>query len=553
MAYSALASSPGDLVAAAINALSPSAGASALSRGKANLLGELYKAFTRTSGSPHLTMSPGAMLAGIRNAVVDGADVTHFAVGEGQLLSQIVNALSDGADVSHLRTSRNGLFAALCEAAQNYYGYADDTLNLLAFETSGFSVDGLSGQTLVRWPASPSNQFSGDWNTKMQYTSPPTKRIVDSTLAYVAGTTMRTAYLLAGTALGLTIERQRTQEIRNNSMQGVSAGSPGTLPTNWSVINGTGLTRTIVGSGTVNGIDYIDIRFAGTTGDTAGTQICAESATQIVAASGDVWTHAAFVALVGGSLTNVSTVTLRAIERTAAGGFVKNQGATDIKGSLTSTLQRFAAALTLDGGGTVARLQPALSIGTANGVAVDFTLRYGWPTMVKMPYVLTPIRTTTIALTPASDDITQALSGISFSATNNIVVIEGRTAAGAGTQPLLQLDDGTANERIRILRDSSNNLRCIVTDGGVEQCNLDLGTVAANTDFKLAFAWAANDFAASLNGGTIVTDTGGTLPTVTTMRLGADTGTDRWDSTIEIVKLLPRAKVNNAEIVAMAA
>ncbi|MFM6192892.1 MAG: hypothetical protein ACKPFF_10615, partial [Planktothrix sp.] len=34
-------------------------------------------------------------------------------------------------------------------------------------------------------------------------------------------------------SLGLLIEEQRTNSIRNNTMQGAVAGTPGTLPTNW--------------------------------------------------------------------------------------------------------------------------------------------------------------------------------------------------------------------------------------------------------------------------------------------------------------------------------
>jgi hypothetical protein len=59
---------------------------------------------------------------------------------------------------------------------------------------------------------------------------------------------------------GLLVEEARTNSIRNNSMQGAVAGTPGTLPTNWSESRAAGLTQTVVGTGTQNGIDYIDIR-----------------------------------------------------------------------------------------------------------------------------------------------------------------------------------------------------------------------------------------------------------------------------------------------------
>ena len=66
---------------------------------------------------------------------------------------------------------------------------------------------------------------------------------------------------------GILIEESRTNQIRNNSMQGAVAGTPGTLPTNWGVSVAGGLTRTVVGTGTENGIEYIDVRVQGTTTD----------------------------------------------------------------------------------------------------------------------------------------------------------------------------------------------------------------------------------------------------------------------------------------------
>jgi hypothetical protein len=39
---------------------------------------------------------------------------------------------------------------------------------------------------------------------------------------------------ITGECLGLLVEEQRTNSIRNNTMVGAVAGTPGTLPTNWS-------------------------------------------------------------------------------------------------------------------------------------------------------------------------------------------------------------------------------------------------------------------------------------------------------------------------------
>lgn len=151
-------------------------------------------------------------------------------------------------------------------------------------------------------------------------------------------------------------------------------------------------------------------------------------------------------------------------------------------------------------------------------------------------FVTSYIPTTTAAVTRSADVCSATITSLLGSA--NTLVISARTGYGAGV--VVQLDDGTENERYRVERNASNELRLFVTDGGVEQVGasgLNLGTVADLTDFTLAIRLAANDFASSLDGAAVVTDTSGTLPTVTTIRVGMDTSNDEWNSTIAEIKL----------------
>jgi len=109
--------------------------------------------------------------------------------------------------------------------------------------------------------------------------------------------------------------------------------------------------------------------------------------------------------------------------------------------------------------------------------------------------------------------------------------ISARTGYGAGV--LFSRDDGTADERIYVERESDNTIHVKVVDGGVEQADLALAAVADLTAFTVAYRIAASDFAASLDGAAVVTDTGGTLPTVTTDHVGHDwNDTTHWNSTI---------------------
>jgi hypothetical protein len=151
----------------------------------------------------------------------------------------------------------------------------------------------------------------------------------------------------------------------------------------------------------------------------------------------------------------------------------------------------------------------------------------------------------------AADSASLPVTNWDFSATANTFVISGRTARGnSGNQVALQIDDGSESNRYRLVRDASNVFRFIVTVGGVEQCNLNLGTVANRTIFKVAIRAKGGDFAASLNGGGVITSASGTLPTVTTVRPGMSFTGEWWNSAVEPISLAA-ADTANAALVAL--
>lgn len=107
-----------------------------------------------------------------------------------------------------------------------------------------------------------------------------------------------------------------------------------------------------------------------------------------------------------------------------------------------------------------------------------------------------------------------------FNAAAGTIVVQFSLRAASGTQTVWSLDDGTGNERYT-LRANAGTLGMFVNDGNVQQALLSLGSVSANTTYRVAFAYAVNDFAASINGAAAVVDTAGTLPTVTQLVIGS--------------------------------
>ena len=93
------------------------------------------------------------------------------------------------------------------------------------------------------------------------------------------------------------------------------------------------------------------------------------------------------------------------------------------------------------------------------------------------------------------------------------------SSPAVGTRGAASLNDNTANERIEVIT-SGTDPRLVVRDGGVEQANINGGTVTAGVKTRVAVRISANDFAISINGSTAATDTSGTLPTVDRLMIG---------------------------------
>jgi hypothetical protein len=184
--------------------------------------------------------------------------------------------------------------------------------------------------------------------------------------------------VLCFTDKGALIEEARTNSIRNNSMQGAVAGSPGTAPTNWSLpASSNSLSLQIVGIGTEGGIDYIDVRYSGTSSATSATTVDFDTLSQIAASYGQTWTASYFMTLVGGSLTNITQVRVLLLGTNGAAG-VENTTVTFTPTAGALGANRRISTRTLTNSTTtnaLTRFQFSYNTGTA----IDATFRIGWP------------------------------------------------------------------------------------------------------------------------------------------------------------------------------
>lgn len=134
------------------------------------------------------------------------------------------------------------------------------------------------------------------------------------------------------------------------------------------------------------------------------------------------------------------------------------------------------------------------------------------------------IPTTTTSLVRSADvcSITGAAFTGFYNQTEGAMVFKG---SRIGLQPspvpgYIQIDDGTANERI-LLYNSGVSEDYLVTDNGLTSANLSTGaTVPNNTLFGMAARYKNSDFAVSRSGASSATVASGSVPTVTAFRIG---------------------------------
>lgn len=352
-------------------------------------------------------------------------------------------------------------------------------------------------------------------------------------------------------AQGLLIEEQRTNSIRNNTMQGAVAGTPGTDPTNW-VVSGAGgaiTSKTIVGFGTDGGIAYVDIRFVFNAGGTA--TIRPEQTTQIAASSGQTWTGSSYVKLAGGSLANCTVNKI--VQYRAAGVGVTNQIVAFVPTTAELRIQRetisFAAT-----DPTTTTVNFDIQVVTSG--AADFTLRIGLPQLEQGAFATSVIPTTTTALTRNAD--VASMTGTDFSSWYNAaagsLLVQFSIPAQSSATSLATIGDGTANERM-IVNAATNRAGTgwRVVDGGVDQCDINItSSFSAGQSVKTIGAYAVNDFAVCQNGGTVGTDVSGTLPTVNALYIGTNGAAAYTNSYIQRISYYP-VRLPNSTLQALTA
>lgn len=157
------------------------------------------------------------------------------------------------------------------------------------------------------------------------------------------------------------------------------------------------------------------------------------------------------------------------------------------------------------------------------------------------------IPTASASVARAGDVWTIPLDYSWYRTTEGTVLISGIAGRSLGvTQILVQYDDASYSNRIRVFRDADRVCRGSIVSADTEVANIALGTLVDEVNFQVAFAWSSSSGSASLNGAPCITDASVTLPSgLTTCRIGADVaGGSQFGGHISHVAYFPVALSN---------
>lgn len=412
---------------------------------------------------------------------------------------------------------------------------------LLGDEPQGAAFDFLNMDMVIRGGGF---DWQGGPNSKLTYTSPSTKWVRNAAGVYVSGTTLRCDHLADGTALGLLIEGQFTNVLpysqQFDNAAWVKADTTITADATTSAdgtVNADLFTEGSVG----NASTYRNGAATSASASVVGSIFLKRGNTDwvrvilgddVVTTGADVWVNLATGAL--GSVTTRGTSTNNsATIEAASNGFYRVK--------IRSTFQA---------GVTNIRLQINSAASDGSGTRVNNATYYAWQADAGLGSAIgSPVVTTTAAVTRAADNISIALSLLPFDVTKGTMlakIIPNSIATGS-YQTMWLREDG--NNYISLFRSAASR-QAAVTVGGVAQASLASGSAVVGTASKSALSWKANDFAFSAGGGTIQTDTSGSLPTPATLYLGsANGGVSHLEGWLQQLIYLPR-DMSDSELVA---
>lgn len=336
-----------------------------------------------------------------------------------------------------------------------------------------------------------------------------------------------------GAQRGFLIESARQNSLLNSVLAGGVSGTPGTAPTSWAYLTS--------GAPTVTFATDTEAVTGNTVRVTAGTLERLQISQSVSVSANTTYTLSVVADVIGSkALWNfVAWVSLPA----GASQVYQIDGVTVSGGTVVSVGRRTLSAV-LTVAATAGSCFARFGVGLQGG-ATGQDVIYRQVQVENGPTRTSYLPTYEATLSRASDVATMATSAVVFSATEGSHVASFTPQAISTTNAIVSISDGTTNEVIESSAGLTSHL--VVTDGGVAQCDIDAGTLTVNTAAKLGAAYAADNFAATINGAAVVAATSGTMPTVTTFYFGQSSAGNQLNGLLRQFTFIPR-RISNAQL-----
>ena len=202
-------------------------------------------------------------------------------------------------------------------------------------------------------------------------------------------------------------------------------------------------------------------------------------------------------------------------------------------------------------------IYPAQADGTASYAGTADSGIFVWGAQLEAgSFATSYIPTVASQVTRTADVAT--ITGANFSQWYNqsagTFVVEGDYVANVNWRRFMTVDDTAAPANNRIIINGDQNQQLLVTTSGVNQASLNAGTSpSANTVTRIASAYALDNFAAVRDGGTVATDTSGTVPTVNRLNIGLHpNGGEYLNGHIRSLRFFP-TRLSNTQLQALTA
>jgi hypothetical protein len=115
-----------------------------------------------------------------------------------------------------------------------------------------------------------------------------------------------------------------------------------------------------------------------------------------------------------------------------------------------------------------------------------------------------------------------------------------------GNRRVLTATDGTTNNRVGILFNSSNNPQLLVSSGGTTVASQSVASISATDLLAVSAGYKTDDFGLCSNGSAVAADTSGNAAlAISTLDIGSQLGVDRINGHIRRLTFWPTRLPNS--------